>query len=173
MSSAPAPDASGSPAVPASRSPVDVAVGILLRPDGSFLLGSRPAGKPYAGYWEFPGGKVEPGETLDAALAREFAEELGVTVHASHFVHTVRKDYPHALVDLHVCHITAWSGQPQPREGQQLAWSRFPVEVAPLLPGAWPLLRELARQLGYSGALSAVESEPKPEPQGGAGRATV
>lgn len=158
---------SAHPASPAraaqpERRPVDVAVGILLREDGSFLLGSRPAGKPYAGYWEFPGGKVEPGEALAVALAREFAEELGVTVRASHWVHTVRVDYPHARVDLHVCHITAWSGQPQPREGQQLAWSRFPVEVAPLLPGAWPLLRELAQQQGYGGALSAAEAEPEP-----------
>lgn len=169
MRSTPAPDAGAAPAEPSSRHPVDVAVGILLRPDGSFLLGSRPQGKPYAGYWEFPGGKVESGETLAAALAREFVEELGVTVHASRFVHTVRKDYPHARVDLHVCHITAWSGQPQPREGQQLVWSRFPVEVAPLLPGAWPLLRELARQQGYSGVLSAVETEPA---AGAAGAAT-
>ncbi len=58
--------------------PIDVAVGILMRPNGDVLLGQRPAGKPYAGYWEFPGGKVEAGEEIFAALQREFVEELGV-----------------------------------------------------------------------------------------------
>ncbi|HOM22061.1 MAG TPA: NUDIX domain-containing protein, partial [Ottowia sp.] len=84
------------------RAVVDVAVGVLIRPDGRFLLTSRPPGKVYAGYWEFPGGKLEPGESVQAALARELHEELGLTVDPA----DVRRwreqlvDYPHALVRL-------------------------------------------------------------------------
>ena len=64
----------------AARAPVDVAVGILVRPDGRLLLASRPEGKPYSGYWEFPGGKLEPGETVAHALKRELHEELGIDI---------------------------------------------------------------------------------------------
>ena len=60
--------------------PIDVAVGILMKPNGDVLLGQRPEGKPYAGYWEFPGGKVDPGESILEALKREFVEELGIEV---------------------------------------------------------------------------------------------
>ena len=143
-----------------ARTPVDVAVGLLVRPDGQFLLASRPEGKPYAGYWEFPGGKVEAGEELHAALVREFEEELGITVHEGRLWRTLRMEYPHALVDLHVCRITSWDGEPQPCEGQELAWCRFPVEVSPLLPGAWPLLDWLAGEQGHPGPISARETRP-------------
>jgi 8-oxo-dGTP diphosphatase len=64
----------------ADRAIVDVAVGVLIRPDGDFLLTSRPQGKVYAGYWEFPGGKLEAGETVEQALRRELVEEIGITI---------------------------------------------------------------------------------------------
>ncbi len=63
-----------------TRTPVEVAAGVLIRRDGRFLLASRPAGKPYASYWEFPGGKVEGGESVAEALARELHEELGIRI---------------------------------------------------------------------------------------------
>ncbi len=84
-----------------ARKVVDVAVGVLLRANGQFLLGSRPAGKPYAGYWEFPGGKLEDGETALQALQRELHEEMGITVTAATPWLTQRFVYPHATVRLH------------------------------------------------------------------------
>lgn len=128
----------------AQRQPVAVAVGLMVKADGAFLMASRPQGKPYAGYWEFPGGKLEAGESLQVALAREFEEELGVTVREAHYWRSLRVDYPHALVDLQFCRITAWDGEPQGREGQQLAWQTLPVTVSPVLPGALPVLEWLA-----------------------------
>ena len=124
------------------RAVVDVAVGVLIRPDGRFLLTSRPPGKVYAGYWEFPGGKLEPGESVQAALARELHEELGLTVDPA----DVRRwreqlvDYPHALVRLHFCQLRAWRGELLMREGQAFAWESLPVGVSPVLPGALPVL---------------------------------
>ncbi len=138
------------------KRPIAVAVGILFRPDGRFLLASRPAGKPYAGFWEFPGGKLEPGESLEAALAREFDEELGITVRAATYWRSLRVDYPHALVDLQFCRITAWDGEPQPREGQLLSWETLPVRVAPVLPGAVPVLEWLAAERGDAGPVIAA-----------------
>ena len=120
---------------------VDVAVGVAIRPDGAVLLAQRPRGKPYAGWWEFPGGKVEPGESVADALARELHEELGIDVLQQspwvvrHFV------YPHASVRLFFRRVTAWRGEPHGREQQQLAWTMpARVEVAPLLPATVPVL---------------------------------
>ena len=132
----------------AQRQPVAVAVGLMMREDGAFLMASRPQGKPYAGYWEFPGGKLEAGESLQDALAREFEEELGVRVREARFWRSLRVDYPHALVDLQFCRITAWEGEPQGREGQQLSWQTLPVTLAPVLPGALPVLEWLAEDQG-------------------------
>ncbi|MDY0330516.1 MAG: NUDIX domain-containing protein [Thiomonas sp.] len=132
----------------AQREPIAVAVGLLLRADGAFLMASRPQGKPYAGYWEFPGGKLEVGESLLDALAREFEEELGVRVREARFWRSLRMDYPHALVDLQFCCITAWEGEPQGREGQQLSWQTLPVTLSPVLPGALPVLQWLAQEQG-------------------------
>ena len=86
----------------------EVAVGVLVRPDGQFLLTSRPEGKVYAGYWEFPGGKVEPGETVEQALARELREELGIQIGAAHPWKVEMFDYPHALVRLNFCKVFDW-----------------------------------------------------------------
>ncbi|CUA95797.1 NUDIX domain-containing protein [Thiomonas bhubaneswarensis] len=130
----------------AQREPVAVAVGLMLRQDGAFLMASRPQGKPYAGYWEFPGGKLEAGESLQHALAREFEEELGVRVREAQFWKSLRVDYPHALVDLQFCRITAWDGEPLGLEGQQLSWQSLPVTVGPVLPGALPVLEWLAEE---------------------------
>ena len=119
--------------------PIDVAVGILLRANGDVLLGQRPAGKPYAGYWEFPGGKVEAGETIFAALQREFVEELGIHIIEAEPWCGVEHRYPHAHVRLHFYISRIWRGEPQSLEGQAFAWQGS-VEVAPLLPATVPLL---------------------------------
>jgi 8-oxo-dGTP diphosphatase len=131
---------------------VEVAAAVILRPDGSYLLAQRPAGKVYAGYWEFPGGKVEPGETVEAALARELHEELGITIGAAERWRVEMMDYPHARVRLHFCKVFAWRGAFEMREGQQMAWQDLPVQVAPLLPGTLPVLGWFARERGFAGA---------------------
>ena len=122
--------------------PIDVAVGILMRANGDVLLAQRPAGKPYAGYWEFPGGKVESGEAIFAALQREFMEELGVQIETAEPWCGVEHRYPHAHVRLHFYISRAWQGEPQSLEGQAFAWQGS-VDVTPLLPATIPLLRDL------------------------------
>ena len=124
--------------------PTDVAVGILMRPNGDVLLGQRPAGKPYAGYWEFPGGKVELGESIFAALQREFLEELGVSVLSGEPWCGVEHVYPHAHVRLHFYICREWRGEPQSLEGQAFSWQGT-VALTPLLPATIPLLEWLDR----------------------------
>jgi 8-oxo-dGTP diphosphatase len=133
------------------RRPVDVAVGVLVREDGAFLLTSRPPGKVYAGHWEFPGGKIEPGETLQQALARELHEELGIDIGAAEPWQEQLFDYPHALVRLRFCKVFAWTGELQMREGQAMAWQQLPVAVRPVLPGTIPVLGWLAAERGFAG----------------------
>ena len=128
----------------ADRTLVDVAVGVLIRPNGDFLLTSRPPGKAYAGYWEFPGGKLEAGETVAQALSRELTEELGITIGAVTPWKVSTVDYPHALVRLNFCKVFNWVGELQMREGQSFAWQRLPVQVEPILPGTVPVLDWLA-----------------------------
>ena len=135
-----------------SRRPVDVAVGVLINPDGEFLLTSRPAGKVLAGYWEFPGGKLEAGETVEQALRRELFEELGITIGAVQPWQVELMDYPHARVRLHFCKVFEWQGGLQMREGQAMAWQHLPVEVAPVLPGTLPVLEWFAQERGFAGA---------------------
>lgn len=135
-----------------NRPVVDVAVGILVKPDGSFLLTSRPAGKVYEGYWEFPGGKLEAGESVQDALRRELLEELGIAVEAAHLWRVELVDYPHALVRLNFCKISAWSGELQMREAQSFSWQQLPVRVAPVLPGTIPVLKMFAKERGFDGA---------------------
>ena len=137
---------------PADRVMVDVAVGILIRPNGDFLLTSRPAGKVYAGYWEFPGGKLEPGETVLQALQRELHEELGIHVGFAELWKTERVDYPHALVRLNFCKVLSWNGDLQMREAQSFSWQRLPVQMAPVLPGTIPVLEWLAAEQNFRGA---------------------
>ena len=122
--------------------PMDVAVGILVRENGEVLLGKRTPGRPYPGYWEFPGGKVEPGESIEAALKREFLEELGVTILSQEAWCCVEYVYPHAHVRLHFFISTDWQGEPGSREGQEICWQRE-ILVEPLLPATVPLVRWL------------------------------
>jgi len=141
------------------RPVTDVAVGVLIErdaagQDGRFLLTSRPEGKVYAGYWEFPGGKFEPGETLAQALRRELHEELGITIGAVQPWQQAVFDYPHALVRLHFCKVVDWTGEFEMREGQRMAWSDLPVTVAPVLPGTLPVLRWFAAERGHTGPLT-------------------
>ncbi|MDP3614735.1 MAG: NUDIX domain-containing protein, partial [Rubrivivax sp.] len=116
----------------AERTPVDVAVGVLIDGQGRFLLTSRPAGKVYAGCWEFPGGKVEPGESIEQALRRELQEELGITIGPALPWQVELVDYPHALVRLHFCKVFAWHGDFEMREQQAMAWQTLPVQVQPV-----------------------------------------
>ncbi|QBE62924.1 NUDIX domain-containing protein [Pseudoduganella lutea] len=124
--------------------PIDVAVGILMKPNGDVLLGQRPPGKPYAGYWEFPGGKVDPGETILEALKREFMEELGIEVLEADEWCGVEHVYEHAHVRLHFFVSRHWRGEPQSLEGQAFAW-QGEVGVEPLLPATIPLLQWIDR----------------------------
>ena len=135
----------------ADRPEVQVAVGVLVRPDGRFLLTSRPAGKAYAGYWEFPGGKIEAGETVHEALRRELQEEIGITIGSSHPWKIECVDYPHALVRLHLHKVYEWTGELQMREGQSFAWEDLPVQSTPVLPGTVPVLEWFARERGFAG----------------------
>ena len=135
----------------ADRPITDVAVGVLLQPDGAFLLTSRPPGKVYAGHWEFPGGKLEVGESVAQALERELYEELGIRVSQIELWKTQMVDYPHALVRLHFCKVRHWDGALQMREGQSFAWQQLPVTAAPVLPGTVPVLGWLAQERGFAG----------------------
>ena len=133
------------------RKHTEVAVGILLREDGAMLLSTRPTGKPYAGYWEFPGGKLEAGETVEQALRRELQEELGITIGAAHPWQVEVMEYPHAKVRLNFCKVYEWTGEFEMREAQQMAWQSLPVSVVPLLPGTVPVLMWLAEERGHQG----------------------
>lgn len=140
-----------------TRTPVDVAVGVLIDADGRFLLTSRPDGKPYPGYWEFPGGKIEPGEGIEAALRRELHEELGIAIGAVRRWRDELVDYPHALVRLHFCKVFEWRGDFEMREGQRMAWQTLPVEMTPVLPGTIPVLGWLAAERAFAGATHRAE----------------
>lgn len=140
------------------RTVVDVAVGVLVRGNGDFLLTSRPAGKVYEGYWEFPGGKLEAGETVEQALRRELHEEIGITVAAVHPWKVEMVDYPHALVRLNFCKVFEWTGELHMRESQSFVWQSLPVTVQPVLPGAIPVLAWFATERGYPDAVRVPES---------------
>jgi 8-oxo-dGTP diphosphatase len=135
---------------------VEVAAAVIERPDGAFLMASRPEGKVYAGWWEFPGGKVEPGESPRHALERELKEELGIEVLDAYPWLNRAFDYEHARVMLRFFRVTAWRGEPHPHEGQGgLAWTHAArPEVAPILPANGPILRGLELPLRY--AISAA-----------------
>ena len=135
----------------ADRQLVQVAVGVLIRSDDSFLLTSRPEGKAYAGYWEFPGGKLEVGETIAQALKRELQEEIGITIEDCMSWKTEQIDYPHALVQLNFCKVRRWSGELQMREAQLYAWQQLPVTVKPVLPGTLPVLKWFAKERSFVG----------------------
>jgi 8-oxo-dGTP diphosphatase len=130
---------------------VEVSAAVLQREDGSFLLAQRPVGKIWAGYWEFPGGKVELGETAQHALVRELREELGIAVVTSYPWITRVFTYPHATVRLSFFRVTEWAGELHPHEGQEFAWQQLPaVSVAPVLPANAPVLRALSLPTLYA-----------------------
>jgi len=133
------------------RKIVEVAVGVLIRPDGCFLLTSRPPGKVYEGCWEFPGGKIEHGETVEQALRRELQEEIGITIGPIQPWKVEIVDYPHALVRLNFCKVFDWSGDLHMHEGQAFAWQCLPVTVQPVLPGTLPVLAWFAEERGFIG----------------------
>ena len=137
---------------------VEVAAAVITRADGSILLGQRPAGKVYAGYWEFPGGKIEEGESPRAALARELHEELGIDVEHAYPWLTRDYDYEHAAVRLRFFRVVEWSGALHGRENQHFSWqSPTSVRVAPLLPANAPIMRALrlppVYAISHAGAL--------------------
>lgn len=139
---------------PENKKIVEVSAAVLQRPDGSFLLAQRPTDKIWAGYWEFPGGKIEPGETAHHALVRELREELGIAVQTAYPWLTRVFTYPHATVRLSFFRVTEWTGEMHPHEGQQFAWQssltlalsqgeRGLISVEPILPANAPIIRAL------------------------------
>jgi len=148
---------------------VDVAAAVLIRSDGAALLAQRPRDKVYSGYWEFPGGKIEPGEPVAEALKREIREELGVEIERAYPWITRVFTYPHAKVRLHFHRVYAWRGEPRALEHQALAWQRpEAITVDPLLPANGSVLRSLllpaeyaitrAGELGVEPFLSRLEA---------------
>ena len=159
---------------------IEVSAAVLQRPDGSFLLAQRPADKIWAGYWEFPGGKIEPGETPYHALVRELREELGIGVETAYPWITRIFTYPHAMVRLNFFRVTEWCGELHPHEGQEFAWQpslsptlsrkreREQIGVSPILPANAPILRALelpdlyaisnVRELGVEEFLQRLEA---------------
>ncbi len=157
------------PAPAAGRRRIDVVAAVIQKTDGRFLLAQRPVGKVYAGYWEFPGGKVEAGESPVAALSRELHEELGIDV-VTAYPWIIRDfDYPHADVRLHFFRVRDWRGEPHGREAQAFAWQRLAaIDVAPVLPANGPVFAAMALPEVYgitgfshadaAGALRGVEA---------------
>ncbi len=158
---------------------IEVAAAVLQRPDGSYLLAQRPPGKIWAGYWEFPGGKIEAGETPYHALVRELREELGIEVLTAYPWLTRVFTYPHATVRLNFFRVTEWAGELHPHEGQEFAWQANPPQppfvkgggrcvVSPMLPANAPVLRALelpslyaisnAAELGIESFLTRLEA---------------
>jgi 8-oxo-dGTP diphosphatase len=129
---------------------VRVAAAVLIGGDGSVLLAQRPAGKAYAGYWEFPGGKLEPGETPRDALVRELREELGIEVRRASSWLIQEFIYPHVHVELHFFRVFEWDGELVGHEGQAFAWQAPGCyTVAPLLPANTRILAALALPAFY------------------------
>ena len=153
--------------MPAADNVVDVAAAVILRDDGAFLLGRRPSGKVYAGYWEFPGGKVEAGETPRHSLVRELDEELGIAVDTAYPWITREFVYPHAHVRLHFFRVTRWSGELRELQHDALSWQHADsITVTPLLPANAPVLSALmlpdfyaithAAEIGVDAQLAAL-----------------
>jgi 8-oxo-dGTP diphosphatase len=129
---------------------IEVAAAVIQRADGAFLLAQRPAGKVYAGYWEFPGGKIEPGEPADRALARELHEELGIDIGEAYPWITRVYTYPHGTVRLQFFRIFSWQGEPHPREDQAISWQLPGAPMAaPMLPANAPVLTALTLPAEY------------------------
>lgn len=152
-----------------ARPIVEVAAAVIERPDGSFLLGRRPAGTPYAGWWEFPGGKLEAGETPQQALVRELREELGIAVSACRPWIVREFAYAHAHVRLHFFRVGAWRGEIRDLLHEAIAWQQAGAPgVAPMLPANGPVLKALrlparygithAAEIGVAAQLARLEA---------------
>ena len=129
---------------------IEVVAAVIFNERDEFLLAQRPAGKVYAGYWEFPGGKVEDGETAAAALRRELHEELGIDAITAYPWLTRDFDYDHAAVRLRFFRVIEWAGKLHGREQQRFVWQSVrAITVAPLLPANGPILRALELPHAY------------------------
>lgn len=157
---------------------IKVAVAIVQKPDGQFLMASRPDGKGWAGWWEFPGGKIEADETPKQGLSRELQEELGITPTKMQAWLTRRFDYPAThdsvakTVQLHFYFVTEWQGELAAQEGQQLSWQTpANITVSPVLPANAPIMQALGlptiyaitnlQEMGEQAFLYALESQLK------------
>lgn len=137
---------------------VHVAAAVIVRPDGAILLGRRAGDTFYSGYWEFPGGKVEPGETPYQALVRELDEELGIRVEAANPWLTREHVYEHAHVCLHFFEVYRWQGEPKTHVHGALKWQQSTdFDVGPMLPANGPILKalRLPRTLGITHAFQS------------------
>ena len=160
---------SGSSPAPVAGEPiVQVVAAVISRPDGAILMAQRPRGKVYAGYWEFPGGKIEPNESPEAALARELHEELGITVERAYPWITRHYTYEHAAVALHFFRVVRFGGEPDAREAQAFRWQDLSaIDVHPILPANGPIIAALrlpavyaisnAQEMGEAAFMSALE----------------
>lgn len=129
---------------------VEVAAAVIERPDGTFLLGRRPPNGIYAGWWEFPGGKVEAGETPHQALVRELQEELGIDVECAYPWIMREHAYEHAHVRLHFFRVTEWHGELRDLQHDQLSWQMADdIFVSPVLPANAPVFAGLRLPMQY------------------------
>ena len=155
-----------------------VAVAILIKENGEYLLASRPQGKPWAGWWEFPGGKIEENESAEYALMRELKEELGIAATVIQpwlqriYDYPQTHDSPAKTVHLHFFFVTEWQGELHAHEGQQLSWQNpQAISVSPVLPANAPILKALAlppivaisnvAEMGKTAFLLALEKQLK------------
>ena len=134
-----------------------VVTAAIIQEQGRFFVARRGPGEKLAGLWEFPGGKLEVGETVEQALRRELHEELGIAIGPAVVWKSQLVDYPHALVRLHFCKVWDWQGPLDMREGQAHAWQSLPVAVAPVLPGTVPVLAWLAQEQRFEGPTHAAQ----------------
>lgn len=135
---------------------IEVAAAVIVNNRGEFLLAQRPSGKVYAGYWEFPGGKIERGESPLHALGRELHEELGLELERAYPWLTRDYTYPHAAVRLRFFRVVGWSGEPHGKEDQHLAWQApGALTVAPVLPANGPILQALDLPPVYAISMAA------------------
>lgn len=135
---------------------IEVAAAVIVNSRGEFLLAQRPSGKVYAGYWEFPGGKIERGESPLHALGRELHEELGLELERAYPWLTRDYTYPHAAVRLRFFRVVGWSGKPHGKEDQRFAWQApSALTVAPVLPANGPILQALELPPVYAISMAA------------------
>jgi 8-oxo-dGTP diphosphatase len=147
----------GSPAKPGPRARIDVVAAVVER-DGRFLVTRRQPGVHLEGYWEFPGGKCEPGEAHDACLARELREELGVAMTIGGLILSVSHDYPDRAITLHF-YACAIDGEPRSLLGQEIRWaSRDELKALEFPPADADLIRTLAQ--GFTNGSRVTSADP-------------